>query len=171
MLRMELNQALAHQENGHFLKLVVPFAVLLTSSNDQVFGLVVVLMEIDVMDKFVWGQRTPPHMSCHLSMLSDITVFTRVWMFGVKDVVIAIAITTTFEAFFLFCSDQHPPALPSSVERPHLIPLGCYASLNAHLLHCTPHYLLRCLVFFGDLNLAHSENNIIVIQLLFRKWH
>ncbi|KKN15062.1 hypothetical protein LCGC14_0989950 [marine sediment metagenome] len=164
--RIKSNEPFAHERHGNFFQLGMPECVFLGCADDEVFGAVVVLIEVDVMNHFALGEWAAPLASGYKGMFCDIASSFGIGVIWLKDVVIAVAEGGTFAPLSLGTSHQDSSTLPATISWPPLVTFSCYPRRDAHLLHCSPDDMLGSSVFNGDLSLRHSQGNVAVDQFL-----
>lgn len=163
---VEDNPPFADERHSNFFELVVPEGVGFAVGDYQVFGTVVVLIEINVMHELTAGERPVSLSGSNHDMLCYVATLSRIRVRGIKNVVVAVAERGSFSALAFCFGAENPATFPSRVQLAALVAFRRNPGRNAHLLHSSPHDFLSGAVFLSYLLLAHAEFHVIAMELL-----
>ncbi len=166
--RLEVDQILPHQGNGDFFELLMPKGMLLTIANRKIFGPIISLVEIDVMNTLAFLKRSADFLGNNFDVFGYIPFPGCVRMIG--SVYVPVSVIFDIRPS---CDNRlkKSTTTPVVVRFHPLISWNRAASGDTHLDHGAPYNLLRCTKFFGNLSLRHALLYVAVIKLFIRKWH
>ena len=169
--RIKSNESVAHKRDGDLFQLHVPYSVVHPVSDDQVGGIIVMSVAVDMMNALIRGQWSSTFFGCDNDVLGNVSALVRVRVRWVSTIVVAISEWGSLFTGARVYSRKDAPTCPPGIERPGLITFGCNPSRNSHFMHCTPNDFLGDFVFLCDLILTHAKGYIVPVKLFFGERH
>jgi hypothetical protein len=168
---VKINKSIFHKGNGNFFKLVMPKSMGFCICNSQIFRRIIVLVEVIMMDKFVFLKWSSPFACCYKDMFSHISRFVRIWMGWFKNIKISIAKICFFTSLFFIFANKNSTPFPRIIKHSYLISFGGNSRWYPHFFHCSPNNVLRSFIFKCNFLLGHFKFNVIPEKVfLFKRW-